>query len=84
MENTLSTPFALPCGIVIKNRLVKAAMTDRGADQYTAPTDLHERLYGRWADTGAGLLITGNVMVDRVHLESAGNVCFDNENISHS
>jgi 2,4-dienoyl-CoA reductase-like NADH-dependent reductase (Old Yellow Enzyme family) len=31
------------------------------------------------ANTDAGLLITGNVMIDRKHLESAGNVCFDEE-----
>jgi 2,4-dienoyl-CoA reductase-like NADH-dependent reductase (Old Yellow Enzyme family) len=32
------------------------------------------RLYGFWADGGAGLLITGNVQIDRDHLERPGNV----------
>ena len=63
------------------NRLVKAAMTERIADKYNAPVTGHQRLYDTWADTGAGILLTGNVMIDRVHLESAGNVCFDKEDM---
>lgn len=34
-------------------------------------------LYRIWGDGGAGLLLTGNVPVDRRHLERAGNVVFD-------
>ena len=52
-------------------------MTERIADSSNAPNRRHEVLYDKWADTGAGLLITGNVMIDRIHLESAGNVCVD-------
>ncbi|NJO87596.1 MAG: hypothetical protein HC831_00515 [Chloroflexia bacterium] len=77
----LTSEFALPCGAILKNRLVKAAMTERIADRHNEPVIGHERLYQEWAKTGAGLLITGNVMIDRKHLESAGNVCFDNENV---
>jgi len=69
--------FTLPCGVVLKNRLAKAAMTERMANPYQEPIELHTKLYKKWSDTGAGLLITGNVLVDRDHLESAGNVCFD-------
>ncbi len=32
------------------------------------------RLYERWSAGGAGLLITGNVMIDRAHLEGVRNV----------
>lgn len=64
----------LPCGAVLPNRLAKAAMTEGLADpQGRATADL-ERLYGLWADGGAGLLITGNVQIDRDHLERPGNV----------
>ncbi|MEL7003721.1 MAG: NADH:flavin oxidoreductase, partial [Bacteroidota bacterium] len=77
----INTPLTLPCGAVLKNRLVKAAMTERISNSKCEPTKGHERLYADWSDTEAGLLITGNVMIDRKHFESTGNVCFDNEEI---
>jgi len=75
----LNTELVLPCGVTLKNRLVKSAMTERISNKNFEPTSGHEKLYDHWAATGAGLLITGNVMIDRKHLESAGNVCFDDE-----
>ncbi len=75
----LNTSFELPCGAVIPNRLVKAAMTERLSNTKFEPTAAHEHLYCRWAGTGTGLQITGNVIIDRVHLESAGNVAFDDD-----
>ncbi len=75
----ISTELKLPCGSVLKNRLVKSAMTERISNRNFEPVKGHERLYEDWADTSAGLLITGNVVIDRKHLESAGNVCFDDE-----
>ncbi|QCK16288.1 NADH:flavin oxidoreductase/NADH oxidase family protein [Mangrovivirga cuniculi] len=79
MSIKLNSSITLPCGAVIKNRLVKSAMTERISDVDFSPTRGHERLYSDWSDTGAGLLISGNVVIDRNHLESAGNVCFDSE-----
>ncbi len=75
----ISTELKLPCGAILKNRLVKSAMTERISNRNFEPVKGHERLYEDWADTSAGLLITGNVVIDRKHLESAGNVCFDDE-----
>lgn len=75
----ISTELKLPCGAILKNRLVKAAMTERISNRKYEPVKGHERLYEHWSNTGAGLLITGNVVIDRKHLESAGNVCFDDE-----
>ncbi|MBW1295439.1 NADH:flavin oxidoreductase/NADH oxidase family protein [Aquimarina litoralis] len=75
----ISTVLTLPCGAVLKNRLVKSAMTERISNTNFEPVKGHERLYEDWSSTGAGLLITGNVVIDRKHLESAGNVCFDDE-----
>ncbi len=77
----ISTNLKLPCGAILKNRLVKSAMTERISNNRFEPTKGHELLYSDWSETGAGLLITGNVVVDREHLESAGNVCFDDENM---
>lgn len=80
-KNYINRPFKLPCGAVIKNRLVKSAMTERISDRNLEPNQKHEILYRRWAETGAGLLITGNVMVDKVHMESAGNVYVGDEKV---
>ncbi|MEO0899792.1 MAG: NADH:flavin oxidoreductase/NADH oxidase family protein [Bacteroidota bacterium] len=75
----LTSPLTLPCGAVLKNRLAKAAMTERIGDKAFNPTDDHVRLYKRWADTGTGLLITGNAMITRKYVESAGNVVLDED-----
>ncbi len=77
----ISTELTLPCGAKLKNRLVKSAMTERISNTNFEPTKGHEKLYKDWSNTGAGLLITGNVVIDRKHLESAGNVCFDDEDM---
>ena len=69
----------LPCGLELPNRLAKAAMTEGLADPRNRPTPAHERLYRRWAEGGCGLLLTGNVQVDRHHLERPGNVVIDAE-----
>jgi len=72
--NHLQSSFTLPCGAILKNRLAKAPMTERMSNSAYEPTPEHEHLYTLWSQTGAGLLITGNVMIDRDHMESAGNV----------
>ena len=76
-DNLLLSPYTLPCGVTLPNRLVKSAMTERISNRHLQAVDGHQRLYESWGRSGAGLLITGNVMIDRQHLESAGNVCFD-------
>jgi 2,4-dienoyl-CoA reductase-like NADH-dependent reductase (Old Yellow Enzyme family) len=70
----LADRLRLPCGAVLPNRLAKAAMTEGLADAADGATPRLERLYRRWSAGGAGLLITGNVMVDRRWLERPGNV----------
>ncbi|MDL5159201.1 tRNA-dihydrouridine synthase [Actinomycetospora termitidis] len=74
---TLSEPLELPCGVVLPNRLVRAAMTESIADRHGDASPRHERLYAAVAAGGPGLAITGNVMVDRAHLERARNVVVD-------
>lgn len=73
----LKQPFTLPCGVVIPNRLCKAAMTEGVANARLQATERHATLYRRWAEGGAGILITGNVLIDRNILERPGNVSID-------
>lgn len=75
----LSQPLPLPNGASLPNRLAKAAMTEGLADERGYPSAELEQLYARWGESGCGLLITGNVQVDRHHLERPGNVVIDRE-----
>ena len=61
---SLFSPLVLPSGAVVRNRIAKAAMEENMADADHAPSAALLQLYQRWADGGAGLIITGNVMVD--------------------
>ena len=79
MSGSLSRPIVLPCGVTIANRLAKAAMSEGLADVNNHSTRRHAVLYRRWADSGAGLLLSGNVQVDRWHLERPGNIVIDDE-----
>ncbi|MEZ5652909.1 MAG: NADH:flavin oxidoreductase/NADH oxidase family protein [Burkholderiaceae bacterium] len=73
----LNQALQLPCGAVLENRLAKAALTERLADGRHDPTPALETLYRRWSAGGVALQISGNVLVDRVHLEAAGNMVAD-------
>jgi len=73
----LARPLRLACGAVLPNRLCKAAMTEGVADEWLRATPRHETLYRTWSEGGAGLLLTGNVQVDRTDLERPGNVALD-------
>jgi 2,4-dienoyl-CoA reductase-like NADH-dependent reductase (Old Yellow Enzyme family) len=77
MIDRLAEPLDLPCGARLGNRLCKAAMTEGVADPRLRATGGHERLYRAWSEGGAGLLLTGNVQVDRTDLERPGNVSID-------
>jgi 2,4-dienoyl-CoA reductase-like NADH-dependent reductase (Old Yellow Enzyme family) len=78
MTDLLSQPLKLPCGATLSNRLGKAPLTEGLADPHNRATDRLVRLYRRWSEGGAGLLVSGNVHVDRRYLERAGNVAIDN------
>ena len=73
----LSDSVKLPCGAVIPNRICKAAMTEGLAGPTNIANERHVELYRRWGESGAGLHITGNVLVDRWHLERGGNIAID-------
>ena len=74
MTATINTALTLASGLTFPNRLVKAAMTEGLADSRNRVTDGHVTLYRRWAEGGLGGIITGNVQIDRDHLERVGNV----------
>ena len=65
----IKQPLQLPCGQVLPNRLAKAAMTEGLAEPMGKPTQALANLYQLWGGSGAGLLISGNFMVDKRHLE---------------
>lgn len=73
----IASPLALPCGAVLGNRLCKTAMTEGLADPRNCATEALTHLYGRWSESGAALLLSGNIQVDRRHLERPGNVVID-------
>ena len=62
----LAEPLALPCGLVLPNRIVKTATGEGLADVWTSDvTPALIGLYERWAEGGTGTLITGGLSVGR-------------------
>ena len=76
----MNSSFALPCGQVIKNRICKAAMTERIAKGNNLAHQGHINLYQKWAEGNIGILLTGNVMIDRNNMEGPANVVIDAQN----
>ena len=77
--NLLNQPLTLPNGVIIPNRLAKAATSETLASYSNNPNEKHVRLYQRWAASGIGMIITGNIMIDRKALGEAGNVVVEDE-----
>lgn len=74
---TLFDPLVLPNGQRLKNRIAKAAMEEGMAGPGQLPGPDFARLYRRLAEGGAGLLITGNVMVSADALTGPGGVVLE-------
>ncbi len=72
--NVLGRPLELPCGVRLKNRLVKAAMSDSLGDGQGNPTEMQVRLYERWAEGGVALSLIGEVQGDPRYPEKPGNL----------
>ena len=77
MTTLFSQKVKLPCGTNLPNRFAKAAMTEGLATAEGIPTPELARLYGLWSDGGAGMLLSGNIIIDKHHLERPGNVVID-------
>jgi 2,4-dienoyl-CoA reductase-like NADH-dependent reductase (Old Yellow Enzyme family) len=74
-RSVLAESFTLPNGFIVPNRLAKAALSEGLANRDGSPGERIQSLYRRWAGSGVGLNITGNVMIDRRHgLGEPGNV----------
>ncbi|MFC3150072.1 NADH:flavin oxidoreductase/NADH oxidase family protein [Litoribrevibacter euphylliae] len=78
-QSTLSTPLKLRSGLTLKNRLCKSAMNEAIATGEGRVVRQFEVLYRTWAEGGAGLLVTGNVMVDKRHANEPLAVAVEDE-----
>lgn len=76
----LAKPLPLPSGSALPNRIVKAAMSEVLAHRHSGtPTEELVRLYERWATSGAGMMLTGNVMIDVESRGELGQVVVEDE-----
>jgi 2,4-dienoyl-CoA reductase-like NADH-dependent reductase (Old Yellow Enzyme family) len=64
----------LPCGVTLKNRIAKSAMSDSLGDGTGHPTTEQIRLYQRWADGGLAVSIIGEVQGNAGYAEKPGNL----------
>ena len=76
---SLHDPLPLPCGQILPNRIMKAALSEGLGDRQNLPDERLEQLYTTWGRGGYGLLVTGNVMVDRTQLGEPGNIVIEDE-----
>ncbi|KAA1150987.1 NADH:flavin oxidoreductase/NADH oxidase family protein [Pseudoalteromonas fuliginea] len=77
MRNPVFTPFTLPSGLVLKNRIAKAAMEENLAQEDQTPSQILKNVYSAWAVGGAGLIITGNVMIDHLAMTGPGGLVLE-------
>ncbi|GAB2978243.1 NADH:flavin oxidoreductase/NADH oxidase family protein [Nocardioides montaniterrae] len=75
----LGDPLTLRNGQRLPNRLMKSALSEALGDVDGSPTPELGRLYARWAAGGYGLVVTGNVMIDRRHRGEPGNVVIEDD-----
>ena len=82
MHSPLFTPLTLPNGVTVQNRLCKAAMEENMAEAGQVPGRALNTLYEAWSNTaakdaGAGLVLSGNVMVDPTAMTGPGGVLLE-------
>ena len=69
----------LPCGVVLKNRIAKSAMSDSLGDGAGHSTREQIRLYQRWAEGGLAVSIIGEVQATPNYAEKPGNLVLNSE-----
>ncbi|MBL8035287.1 MAG: NADH:flavin oxidoreductase/NADH oxidase family protein [Leptospiraceae bacterium] len=74
----LATPITLPCGVTLRNRIAKSAMSENLAVK-NLPGEKLCKLYETWGANSIGLIITGNVMVDGNELGEPNNVVLEDD-----
>ena len=73
-RGNLFEPLKLPCGVTLKNRIAKSAMSDSLGDGTGQPTTEQIRLYQRWAEGGLAVSIIGEVQGNAGFAEKPGNL----------
>ena len=76
---SIASPLTLPCGVTLPNRLCKSPMSEQLGELTGAPSPTLRKLYSAWGRGGAGLLVTGNVMIDRRAYVEPRNVVLEDE-----
>lgn len=76
-RDPLAQSLSLASGEELPNRLCKAALAEGLADTANNPGPTLCQLYQNWAKGGAGLLISGNVHVDRRFQERPTSMVLD-------
>jgi len=79
MTQAIYQPLTLPNGTTLPNRLAKAAMEENMAISGHLPGESIFNLYQTWANGGAGLLITGNVMIDHRAMTGPGGIALEKD-----
>lgn len=70
----LEKEIMLPNGTRLSNRIAKSAMSENLSNKYHEPTPCLIKAYKKWGQSGAGLLITGNIMIDSTAIGEPRNV----------
>ena len=78
MEN-LKSPFTLPNGTVLKNRIAKSALSENLATRKHAPSKSLINTYKTWGQGNPGLLMTGNIMIDYKAIGEPRNVVVEDD-----
>lgn len=76
---TINTPFTLKNGRIVNNRFLKSAMSEQLGNAVHNPDQGLVNVYRTWSQGGCGLLVSGNIMVDRQHLGEPKNVVLDEQ-----
>ena len=78
-DSILYSPYTLPCGVTVRNRLVKADMEENMSSKGNIPGESIYSLYRYWAHGHLGMVITGNVMVDKSAMTGPGGVALEKD-----
>ena len=76
--NMLFNELKLRSGEVIKNRFLKAAISE-GLSKDRNPSEEMVNLYKKWSQQEIGILISGNVMIDKNAVSDPANIILDND-----
>ncbi|HBS41111.1 MAG TPA: NADH oxidase [Oceanospirillales bacterium] len=75
----LGQPLTLKNGSTLPNRIAKSALSETLGSASLRVTPRLITLYKHWAAGGSGLLVTGNVMIDRRHIGEPNNVVLEDD-----